>query len=202
LFARVTSKLAGPGPVSYAINRTLGSGPKHTLKSRHPEEARPLTAPYRVIPSAVGERPKASLASRHSSRTPSDTPSPTYLPPPFGTDARRLALSSRRAGSRDPSADNPGPGAYSIEPRFARDANRFTLHQRTRTAEPGAASPGPGAYSPDFGAVRHRPPAASMHIRPSDPARDATAGYVNLRSTLTRRGCTIGRRETLDIIPI
>jgi hypothetical protein len=41
-----------------------------------------------------------------------------------------------------------------------------------------------------------------MHIRPSDRARDGTPGYVDLGSTLTKRGCTIGRRETLDIIPI
>jgi hypothetical protein len=49
-------------------------------------------------------------------------------------------------------------------------------------------------------AVLPRAPAATMHIRPEVRGREETPGYVNLGSTLTKGGITIGRRETLGAI--
>jgi hypothetical protein len=51
-------------------------------------------------------------------------------------------------------------------------------------------------------AVKPRSPAATMHIRPHEREPDVKPQYVDLGSTLTKKKCTIGRRETLDMVPI
>jgi hypothetical protein len=163
---------------------------------------RPTTAPYRTLPSSVGEGPKISLASRHKTRDAENTPGPGYVPPALGSDAQKSALASRHSEGRDSRLDNPGPGAYTIAPKFANDANKYTLHQRTGTRSDETASPGPGAYAPNMDAVKPRAPSATLHIRPQNPRRDETPGYVDLGSTLTHGGRTIGLREYLDLIPV
>jgi hypothetical protein len=203
LLARVTGNRGGsPGPGAYSIRTAIGDAPKYTLKSRHSVAERPTTAPYRALPSAVGEGPKASLASRHRGRAAESTPGPSYVPPAFGASAQRSALASRHGPGRDPRRDDPGPGAYTVRPLFANEASKFTLHQRTGRRADEPVSPGPAAYSPTVDAARPRAPAAAMHIRPQARGADATPGYVNLGSTLTRPRITIGRRETLDLIPV
>ncbi|OHT06913.1 hypothetical protein TRFO_24952 [Tritrichomonas foetus] len=41
-----------------------------------------------------------------------------------------------------------------------------------------------------------------MHIRPRMNGPESTPGYVDLGSTLTGKGITIGLRENLDLIPV
>jgi hypothetical protein len=192
-----------PGPGAYTpTDSNRARGASYTLKSRHESVERPNTAPYRDIGSTVGAGPKISLSSRHKVRVGDDTPGPSYVPPDLGADAQKSALSSRYADARDPRADNPGPGAYSIAPKFANEGAKSTLHQRTSGGGPDHCSPGPAAYSPDYGAAQPRSPSASLHIRPKDPSRDQTPGYVDLGSTFSSRGWTIGLREPLDLIVV
>jgi hypothetical protein len=58
---------------------------------------------------------------------------------------------------RDPGFDNPGPGAYTMTPKFANEANKYTLHQRigNQSDETPSPSPGPGAYLPNMDAINY-----------------------------------------------
>ena len=190
-----------PGPGAYTPNdKTLGNAPKYTMKGRHELAEKPNAAPYRALPSSVGEGPKISMASRHKVRDVENTPGPNYMPPPLGADAQKSSMSHRHSESRDSRYDNPGPGAYNIQPKFANDAQKSTLHGRTGVDRLND-SPGPAAYMPNIDATKKRAPASTMHIRPKVRGPEQTPGYVDLGSTLNRRGITIGRRETLDLIP-
>ena len=192
-----------PGPGAYTpSDSTMKHGPKYTMKGRHESVSRPLTAPYRMLPSTVGQGPRISMASRHESRAAADTPGPSYVPPSFGSDSKKVSMSYRHSASRDPRADNPGPGAYDIQPRFARDAPKSSLHSRTAVAGEGSASPGPAAYSPDYSATRARAPSATMHVRTRTIEPESTPGYLDLGSTLKGPRFTIGRRENLGLIAV
>ena len=124
------------------------------------------------------------------------------MPPPLGADAPKNSMSYRHGEARDSRLDNPGPGAYNIEPKFANDANKFTLHQRTKAGLGDNCSPGPAAYSPNIDAVKKKAPASSMHIRPKTAGPEETPGYVDLGSTLQGPKWTIGNRENFDLVPI
>ena len=165
-----------PGPGAYAIRGTIGDAPKYTIKGRHETANRPLAAPYRSLPSTVGNGPKISMASRHADREVTATPGPNYLPPALGADATKTTMSYRHAETRDSRLDNPGPGAYSIQPRFANDAPKATLHQRTGKTDDNTISPGPAAYLPNMDAVKKRAPSATMHVRPRDSQLEVTPG--------------------------
>jgi hypothetical protein len=181
----------------------IDDAPKYILKSRHPVPERPRTAPYRDLRSSVGEGPKIALASRHRERAAESTPGPGYIPPALGADAQRSVLASRHAQGRDSRLDNPGPGAYTITPKFANDANKYTLHGRTGQRTDETISPGPGAYLPNRDAVRPRAPSSTLHIRPELRGPEQTPGDVDLGSTLNRgRGITVGLREHLDLIQV
>ena len=190
-----------PGPGAYSpSDKTLGNAPKYTMKGRHEQTEKPNAAPYRALPSSVGEGPKISMSSRHKVRDVENTPGPNYVPPPLGADAQKTSMSYRHGESRDSRYDNPGPGAYNIQSKFANDAQKSTLHGRTGTDRVND-SPGPAAYTPNIDATKKRAPASTMHIRPSVKGPEQTPGYYDIGSTLNRRGITIGRRETLDLIP-
>lgn len=202
IFARCTGRRdANPGPGAYETRGKLG-GPSWTMKGRHEQATRPITAPYRSLPSTVGSGPKISLASRHKERTGDDTPGPSYIPPGIGSDARKSTMASRHTPLRSSMADTPGPGAYTIEAKFANDAPKATLHGRTGTNDASTASPGPGAYMPNMDAVKRRAPSASMHIRTKLHQPEDTPGYYNIGSTLQGPKFTIGRREGLDLIAV
>ena len=164
-----------PGPSDYRLKSKFGDAPKYTIKGRYRSVDRPITAPYRNLPTTVGDAPKVALSSRHRENSPTITPGPNYVPPSLGTSARKNTMSFRNPSPRDPRADNPGPGSYSISPRFANDANKFTLHQRTGTTSRDI-SPGPAAYTPDFKKVRRSSPAPTLHIRPESKAPIVTPG--------------------------
>ena len=193
-----------PGPGAYNPSTSnLKAAPRYTMKSRHETVARPETAPYRALPSSIGQGPKISLASRHAERDYEQTPGPSYVPPSFGSDAKKSTMSFRHQEARSLAADNPGPGAYSIEPMFARDAPKSSLHQRTK--DPFSVtdqSPGPAQYTPDYSTQKPRAPSATMHIRTRTNQPESTPGYLDLGSTLTGPKFTIGRREDLGIIAI
>jgi hypothetical protein len=192
-----------PGPGAYTPSDvTRSRGLAFTMKSRHETSEQVNTAPYRDIGSTMGQGPKISMASRHRTRDVEETPGPGYMPPGLGQGSQKFSMLSRHDEGRDPRLDNPGPGAYSIQPKFANDANKFTLHGRTRAAEIDASSPGPAAYSPDYVALKGQGRASYMHIRPKDRGPEETPGYLNLPSTLRGPKWTIGNREPLDLIPV
>ena len=93
------------------------------------------------------------MASRHDLPDRENTPGPNYVPPPLGSDAAKVAMSYRHSEPRDSRLDNPGPGAYDIQPKFANDAPKATMHVRTSTRDT-ESTPGPAAYSPDYLATK------------------------------------------------
>jgi hypothetical protein len=203
LVARVTGKNTTiPTPAAYNLKTMIGDAPKYTPKSRHPVPERPTGGPYRALLSLVGEGPKISLASPHKERGAESTPGPAYIPPALGLDAQKSAWASRHAQGPDSRLENPGPCAYNITPKFVNEANRYILHQRTRTRSDETPSPGPGVYAPNMDAVKRRVPSATVHIRPQNPQKEGAPGYVNCPSTSRHGGITIGLKEYLDLIPV
>jgi hypothetical protein len=199
LLARVTSSpTTHPGPGTYTIRGSIGSSPRYTFKGRHVIPERPNTAPYRELPSTIGTGRSATLSSRYE-RPATASPGPSYVPPPLGSSARRSALSSRHEPT-DPRAGVPGPGRYRVPAPFGRSAPKFTFRGRTPVAVYSNDSPGPATYRISADAGRSRAPAATLHSRPPESVKRVGSGYFDLGSTLTRKGCTIGRRETLDVI--
>jgi hypothetical protein len=161
------SKEKSPGPAVYTQPSTdvyKPKSPEWTLKSRHSVPERPNTAPYRDIGSTVGEGPRISLSSRHKARQTDNIPGPNYIPPGLGSDAQKSTLASRHADVRDSRIDNPGPGSYSIPPKFANEATKYTLHQRTEGGGPDHCSPGPAAYSPDYHALNDHGRPMIVHL--------------------------------------
>ena len=127
------------------------------------------------------------------------TPGPTYIPPSIGTGAKKSSIHNRTTDIPDDRLKNPGPGAYDSSPRFGKDSLRYSM--RPRTAKDAAdISPGPCAYSPDFKATRKSSPAATMHIRPREPEKAQTPGYLKLPSTFSGPKYTIGAIEDLDMM--
>ncbi|KAH0795123.1 SHIPPO repeat domain-containing protein [Histomonas meleagridis] len=183
-----------PGPADYSPNDNKPKSPQFTMKGRHETKQEVIAAPYRDIGSTIGQGPKITMSSRHKMKEFEDTPGPNYVPPPLGADAPKATITSRHSETRDSRLDNPGPGAYNIQPKFANDANKFTMHSRTNTGEVDSCSPGPGAYMPNIDAVKKRAPSASMHIRPKDQDISVTPGpsdYVVSRD-LGAKSSTIG----------
>jgi hypothetical protein len=191
-----------PGPGAYTpTSANKRRNPSYTLKSRQETTEHPNTAPYRDIGSTVGEGPKIALSSRHRELSGMNTPGPGYVPPSLGSDGQKNSLHVRVSGSRDPRADNPGPGAYDYSPRFATDSQKYTLKSRVGIPAE-SVSPGPAAYSPDYRKTKTAAPSATLHIRPAARRLDETPGYVDLPSTLGGPKWVIGGRDTLDVMPL
>jgi hypothetical protein len=64
-------------------------------------------------------------------RGPDNTPGSTYIPLALGSDTQKSSLSYRHAEGRDSRLNNPGLGADSIIAKFANEAYKYTLYQRT-----------------------------------------------------------------------
>jgi hypothetical protein len=198
--ARVTSSSThNPGPGAYTIRGSIGSAPRYTIKSRFQVRDDPNPAPYRDLPSTIGTGQSSSLSSRHERRPTTITPGPSYVPPPLGSSARRSALSSRHAPA-DPHAAVPGPGQYRVPAPFGRSGPGFTFCGRPPPPVSPRDSPGPAAYRVSADAGRTRARAATLHGRPPEKRTTGGGAYVDLGSTLTRKGWTIGQKERIDVV--
>jgi hypothetical protein len=190
-----------PGPGSYSptdAHRT--TNPRFTLKSRHEAVDHPNTAPYRELPTMVGDCTKIALSSRHRASPPPNTPGPTYIQRSLGQDAQQSTLHGRPPLVRDPRIENPGPGAYETTAPMGNEGVKYTLKSRV---SPGDArmSPGPAEYTPDYTKTKVSVPWSTMHIRPDAPKPDSTPGYLDLPSTLAGPKWIIGRRDEIDLCP-
>jgi hypothetical protein len=97
------------------------------------------------------------------------------VPPSLGQESQKSTISPRYVQDRNPYKDNPGPGQYSVSPRFAVDATKFTLKGRPAIKDR-EGSPGPAAYSPEWLAGRVRAPVHSVHVRPHVPPLEIMPG--------------------------
>jgi hypothetical protein len=118
-----------PGPGSYDPLTPGGTGPSFTFKGRPETTEHPNTAPYRQLPTTVGEGPK-------------------YFSPALGADANKYSMVSRHDAR--PLAETPGPGPYDIDSTLGKGVPAYTMHSRPQDAGDGTVSPGLAAYSPGY----------------------------------------------------
>ncbi|KAI5528850.1 sperm-tail PG-rich repeat-containing protein, partial [Trichomonas vaginalis G3] len=165
-------KEGGPGPGAYSPQDLDGRGPSYTMKGRHDLPQDVNTAPYRDLPTTIGEGPKISMHSRPQERALSDSPGPNYIPPSLGSDAPKVSMTSRHDNTKY--NDNPGPGAYDI--KDSNNGPAYTLKGRTESPDASTASPGPAAYNPNYNATMKNSPSPTMHGRPTDRNIEVTPG--------------------------
>lgn len=153
-----------PGPDTFNTRTEPGvDSPKFTIRPRYPDRSPAQTAPYRALPTTLGDAPKFTMRPKCEPRLSETTPGPSYIPPPFGSDLRKTGNSTF------------GPRGGSVEPKRARlyqsySQNPFGPAEFDARAVPGSprapaytiaphcgeswirknANPGAGTYQPNF----------------------------------------------------
>lgn len=103
-------KAPNPGPGRYDVPAPFGEGPHYTVKGRIKQRDPDPEPPIRSMTSTLS---KKGSSFGYSAYTPKEfqTPGPTYSPPKFGTDGKKVAF---RFKQREKPDENPGPGNYTI----------------------------------------------------------------------------------------
>lgn len=189
-----------PGPKYDTSTRTGVDSPKYSMRSRIDQPFRPIAAPYQKIPDKfAAEAPKWSLSSRHPEQNREPTPGPAYIPPDFGKDGQKYSMTSRREKKRDIALEPPGP-KYDCRPTDT--GHKFTMKARQFPPDEGGPDgPGAGKYLPDYDKVLHAAQKTQILEKFQPKKQDPPPGYVDLGSTLTGKGITIGRKEYLAVAP-
>ncbi|OHT08261.1 hypothetical protein TRFO_23273 [Tritrichomonas foetus] len=208
-----------PGPGKYNTRpKFKGQTAPIKMKGRHELPTDTNKAPYYNLPSTVGNTTKINMHSRTETRASYVTPGPSYVPPAFGSDARKVGISppvfntrssksssSRRSAStalgrrRNPDeTPGPGPGKYSTrtEPSTAHGVRIKGSHDfRYQNTD----SPGPAAYKPRYEKVIPSAPKYGIKGRHNPKDRESTPGYRNLGSTLGGPRYSMKARANDDI---
>lgn len=207
--AHITSsgRRIGPGPAAYDT-RSRDTATPIKIKDRPPEKKRPVDPPYYDIGSTIGTQTPIKIHTNPTPPKPFDTPGPSYVPPAFGSDTRRVGGSvsslwnakdpksarKRVRGSatalgrkRDPyRTAGPGPAMYSLRIKdFDGHASKGTKISGHHEFDYGNRdSPGPGAYLPQYDKVLPSAPKYGMRSRHKEKDPRRGAAYRNLGSTL------------------
>lgn len=210
-----------PGPGYYDVKRKFKKQcPPVYMKGRHSQSYETNPAPYYNVPSNFGKVTRIGLHGRTDLRDKFMTPGPSYVPPSFGSNARKIGIAAptsnnpkrvpkgkegaQSALSLRHSADctpGPGPAAYSIRDKSfdAEGTTGVIIKGHHDFKYDVSVSPGPGAYAPKFKAVLPSAPQISFHDRPKDKEPESQPGYRNLGSTLTGPSFTMKARASDDI---
>lgn len=175
-----------PGPASYTTRSEPGKDSlKYTLHQRTKLPEEKLDAPYRVLPSTVGVGHKYTFKGRYTLSTDS-TPSPEYIPPSIGHDAR---TSTMHIKTRElPKLETPGPGQYNITPRIGNEGRKATMHGPKDRAPPvNSNTPGPGTYMYGIQPNRRTLPSFSIGRRLNSVNHETTPGPGTYENTLALR---------------
>lgn len=189
----------GPGPAEYTTTRSIiSSTPKVYMHARTEQKQEVNTAPYRNTRRSISETPKYSMRGKYFLNG-DETPGVEYVPPDFGKDGRKLAISPRY---KDKAGDvTPGPDQY--RPKTTRElgnARKSTFHgPKDRTFGQGTLSPGPAEYTPDFHPTKSRSPRFTIKGSKYDPQKDQTGGYVDLGTTLKGPRYSMRPRPSLGV---
>ena len=217
-----------PGPARYSVDRNAGDdSPKWSIKNRYDLKDDRVSGEYVGLESTIGKCAPISMHTKHYQQEGDQTPGPSYLPKPFGSDGRKVTVSPRyRARNYDAS---PGPGQYSPEQRPF--SARYTIKGRNYMPVGSADSPGPACYSPVANATMRSPrqstignrtepisdkfstpgpssynisrdlggPKASFHTRPKDRAQMNTPGpgAYNINDQRNSPRYSIGNRTQM-----
>ncbi|OHS95425.1 hypothetical protein TRFO_10588 [Tritrichomonas foetus] len=212
---------ASPGPAHYNVKRKFNGKqcPPIKMKGRHSITSHLVDAPYYNLPSTIGKVTAIGLHGRTELRASAETPGPTYIPPSFGSGARKISFPAPQSSlkKRVPKSDGaasslsrrrnpdetpgPGPGTYVIRDKSfeANGKMGYTIKGSHDFHYANTSSPGPGAYAPKFTAVLPSVPKIGFHDRPKEKDPAVTPGYRELGSTLTGPSFTMKARATDDI---
>lgn len=216
--------MASPGPAAYDIDRELkGAVPVIKMKGRHDLPKDKTDVPYYNTRTSIDKVTPIKMHGRTKMHQPEATPGPTYIPPAFGSDARKVgfaapdfgkkprASSARRKtrasgtalGRRGASDETPGPGpgAYSTRGRDfeARGTKGVQIKGSHDLRLANTESPGPGTYVPQYDKVMPSAPKYGIRGRAKEKRQDVTPGYRNLGSTLSGPRYSMKARATDDI---
>ncbi|OHS97783.1 hypothetical protein TRFO_09192 [Tritrichomonas foetus] len=187
-----------PGPAKYEPEKHYPKeGPQYSLRSRIDTPKDVIRAPYQALKSTVGDGLKYSLSYRPKDLAKPVTPGPAYVPPPFGSDATKCSLTSRRDTKKP--APGPGPGAYDVnQPNSGR---KWSMKGRNFLPDRKDAGPGVGKYNPDYDKVLPSPRRNQILERPKERNTVSGPGYYDLGSTFSPPKITIGQKEKLAVRP-
>jgi hypothetical protein len=100
-----------PGPGSYdPSNPRKGPGPSYTLHGRSDPQSEVNLAPYRQLPTNIGDGPIISFSGRHPELKDIPTPAPDAYFPDY-KKAKNVPLAPERAGEYSPDYGTIGPSA-------------------------------------------------------------------------------------------
>jgi len=209
-----TKKNMSPGPAAYNISREFGNktAPIRMKGRNKPRDQELTNYPLYNIPSTFGNVPKIHMGVRANTRTENTAIGPSYIPPKFGTQAKKVSIrppsfsslgdKDRRVSKRDPSeTPGPGPGAYDTQDKtFVPSSNKgITMKGQHKFGYNVSESPGPGSYVPHYEKVLPASPKITFHTRPKGHEPAETPGYRNIGSTLGGPKFTMKARQNDDV---
>lgn len=192
--AHVTSSMAvgSPGPAAYHIKRSMkkkDGGIK--IKGRHTPKQQRVDAPFYNIPSTIGKGPGIKMHGRSEPKRRWEAPGPNYVPPSFGSEARKVGIAKpmkydTRGGFKKRNPDEtpgPGPAAAMLRDKsFDADGTRgVSIQGHHDFKHTPSISPGPGAYAPKYDSVLPAAPKVQVGVRPKEKPAKPSPGYRNTR---------------------
>lgn len=223
--AHVSKSMAtlSPGPAYYNIKRKFNGKqcPPIKFKGRHSLNSNMVDAPFYNLPSTIGKVAPITLHGKTEVKSSYSTPGPTYLPPTFGSDARKIGMrppisslkkrypkNEGKGGSAtslsmrsSDATPGPGPGIYMLRDHSfdATGKAGYSMKGCHDFHYANSISPGPCAYKPKYNSVLPSAPKIGFHDRPKDKGPPITPGYRDLGSTLTGPSFTMKARAEDDI---
>lgn len=207
---KAAAENASPGPAKYGVVKEFaGRTAPIKMRGRTELSKEVLKPPYYKLKSTLGDVPKISIGPRCDTSLRFVPPGPSYVPPAFGSGARKVSMSPAPAyrivlknGTTVKRKDKnetpgPGPGRYLIrEKTFDGDGKKgIKITGAHNFALGGPYSPGPAAYKPNLNGVYPQAPKISFHIRPETKLPPISTEYRNIGSTLGGLKFTIKRRQ-------
>ncbi|OHS95381.1 hypothetical protein TRFO_10512 [Tritrichomonas foetus] len=192
-----------PGPATYDTTKNIISQtPRIYMHGRTEQKTDICSAPYQKI------NYQQIQTSRHysmRSRLPiigestNSTPASEYIPPQFGSDAKKSMISPRYQ-LHNPEEIRPDPCQYSPTKPFGSDGKKTIFHGRKeRGPDIHENSPGPCEYSPDATTLQKRSPRFTMKGSKYEPKIESSGEYVCLNSTLNQPKTTFHGRDSLEL---
>ena len=173
-------------------------GPKHTIRGRIDLKTEKPDPEIRTLKAPFGQTRPVSMHSRMRERDYTQSPGPSYVPPPFGSDGRKSSFGARRNAKRDISREPPGPGQYDPRPWSASRA--YTIASKARMPSEGPPNtPGPDAFRPDYDAVMKSTIKPVILEKHPDKPPEPGAGYTYYKTEVDGPKFTIGLK---DLVPV
>jgi len=163
----ISKENRAPGPGAYDLPPNFGKSGKFCSISPKILSSRDvLDVPLQNVPSSIGNGPKYSLHGKPPEPKLDSTPGPAYVPPPFGTETKKISFHSRVIDKSIKDSTSPGPGAYVIAEEFGVKSKRFTMKARQFPKDgPESAAPAPTAYSPKYETTMKAVPSITIKNR-------------------------------------